>query len=349
MNHVRIADRPVGPGRPCFVVAEVGLNHNGDMDLAIRSIDAAADAGADGVKFQNYRVEDFLSDRTLTHEYVSAGRTVVESQWDMFLRCQLDFEQLTTLKAHCDRRGVVFHGTPTGPEGIADLVRLESAVLKNGSDFLGHLPVVRALGRTGLPTVLSTGMATLAEVDEAVRAFRETGNEQLILLHCTSSYPTPPDDVHLRKMTSLATAFECPVGFSDHTDGTTAAIGAVALGACWIEKHFTLDRDLPGPDHRFSSDPAELRRLVEAVRTMERSLGSRVPGPSASEAGGRRNFRLSCVTRVDLPAGHRLCEGDLAYRRPGTGLPPAAAEWIVGRTVATAIPAGRVLVPEDLQ
>jgi N-acetylneuraminate synthase/N,N'-diacetyllegionaminate synthase len=330
-----------------LLAAEVGINHNGDMALARQMIDAAAEAGADAVKFQNYRTEDFLSDRSLTYEYLSQGKPVVEPQFDMFKRCELPRGALGELRDHCERRGVIFFSTPTSPAGVEELVRVGAPLLKNGSDYLVHLPLIRAMARSGLPTVLSTGMATLAEIDDAVRAFREAGGRDLIVLHCTSSYPTPPGEVHLRKIPALASALGCPVGLSDHTEGIIAAVGAVALGACFLEKHFTLDRYLPGPDHRFSATPEEFRALVGAVRTLERNLGDSPVGPTPSEAEGRKGFRLSCVAVRDLSAGHRLTDADLAFRRPGTGLPPAAAAWVVGRTLGRAVRAGQVFQPED--
>lgn len=347
MKPIRIGDRLVGPGQPCFIVAEIGINHNGDINLARKLIDAAADAGADAVKFQNYRTEDFISDRSLTYEYVSEGKTIVEPQFDMFKRCELPPSALPELKEYCDKRGIIFFSTPTSEEGIADLVSVGVPLLKNGSDYLTHLPLIRAMARTGLPTVISTGMATLAEIDDAVRAFREAGGRDLILLHCVSVYPAPVDEMHLRKIPALATVFDCPVGLSDHTEGIVVAIGAVALGACLIEKHFTLDKNLPGPDHRFSADPAEFRALVEAVRTLEKSLGESRIGPTPSEMLSRREFRLSCVAARDLPAGHRLSEADVAFRRPGTGLPPSAIEWILGRRLGRDVPAGKIFEPDD--
>jgi N-acetylneuraminate synthase/N,N'-diacetyllegionaminate synthase len=319
------------------------------MDLAHRCIDAAADAGADGVKFQNYRTEDFLSDRSLNYEYVSQGKTVVEPQYDMFKRCELVPAELGRLREHCEKRGVAFFSTPTSEEGIADLVRVGAPLLKNGSDYLVHVPLIRAMARTGLPTVLSTGMATIAEIDDAVRAFREAGGNDLILLHCTSSYPTPAEDVHLRKIPALATAFGSLVGFSDHTWGFVAAVGAVAMGACFIEKHFTLDKALPGSDHRFSSDPAEFRALVEAVRAVEKNLGDSAIGPTASETQGRRDFRLSCVAARDLPAGHCLTVSDVAFRRPGNGLPPKMRDWLLGKTLNGIVAAGEVLALDSLK
>jgi N,N'-diacetyllegionaminate synthase len=347
MRAVRVGKRLVGEGQPCFLAAEIGINHNGDMDLAHQSIDAAADAGADAVKFQNYHTEDFLPDRSLTHEYVSKGKTVVESQYDMFKRCELAPESLGELRAHCDKRKVVFFSTPTSEKGLRELTEMGAPLLKNGSDYLGHLPLIRAMARTGLPTVISTGMATSDDVKDAVEAFRGAGGKDLILLHCTSSYPTPPEDMHLRKIAALGATFDCAIGLSDHTDGIVAAIGAVVLGACMIEKHFTLDKNLPGPDHRFSADPAEFRLLAQSVRTLEKSLGSEEIKPAPSEALGRRDYRLSCVAARELPAGHHLTDSDIAFRRPGFGFPPKALDSLVARELARNVPSGHVFSAED--
>lgn len=220
-------------------------------------------------------------------------------------------------------------------------------MLKNGSDYLVHLPLIRAMARSGLPTIISTGMAETADIEDAVAAFRGAGGQDLILLHCTSSYPTPAEDVNLRKINTLARRFDCPVGLSDHTAGSIAAIGAVALGACMIEKHFTLDRDLPGPDHRFSADPAEFRALVESIRTMEKSLGSAELKPAASEALGRNDYRISCVAARELTSGHHLTASDIAFRRPGSGFPPKEFDRLIARELARDVSAGHVFSAED--
>jgi len=347
MKKTRISQRWIGASEPCFIAAEIGINHNGDLELAHRSIDAAAEAGADAVKFQNYRTEDFVANRTLTYDYVSNGMTVCESQFDMFKRCELAPEHMRELRDHCQRRGIVFFSTPTSLDGLRDLVKLEVALLKNGSDYLVHLPLIRAMAETGLPTVLSTGMATATEIEDAVTAFRQAGGKNLILLHCTSSYPTPSVDVHLRKIPALASTFDCPVGFSDHSVGNVAAIGAIALGACFIEKHFTLDKNLPGPDHRFSADPGEFRSLTEAIRNMEKSLGSAEFQPAASAQLGRRDFRLSCVAARDLSQGHRLTTCDIAFRRPGWGFLPKDADRILDSVLSRDVAAGHVFSVED--
>lgn len=345
---LRIGDRPVGPGFAAYLVAEIGLNHNGDMELARRTIEAAREAGADAVKFQSYRTEDFITDRTLTYSYESGGRTVTEAQYDMFKRCELNAEDLGALAAHCAHLGIGFHSTPTSEAGVRELVALGVGVLKNGSDYLGHLPLIAAMGASGLPSVLSTGMATVGEIDEAVAAFRATGNDALILLHCTSQYPTPAEDVNLAAMTTLAERYGCLVGFSDHTDGALAAAAAVARGACWVEKHFTLDRELPGPDHRFSADRAAFSAMVAAVRYVERALGGDALGPTAGEQASRTAFRLSCVAARALPAGHCLAAEDIAFRRPGDGLRPAEQPTLIGRALARALVEGDPICHEDL-
>lgn len=347
MSAIRVGQRFVGEGWPCFLAAEIGINHNGGLNLAHRCIDAAADAGADAVKFQNYRTEDFVSSRSLMYEYVSQGQTLSESQYDMFKRCELPPGSLRELREHCDRRNVIFFSTPSSEQGLQELAELGVPLLKNGSDYLVHLPLIQAMARTGIPTVLSTGMAVYPDIEDAVNAFRQAGGKDLVLLHCTSAYPTPAEDVHLRKLPALAAAFGCPAGLSDHSCGNVAAIGAVALGACMIEKHFTLDKNLPGPDHRFSADPSEFRALVEAVRTMEKNLGSAELKPVKSEESGRREYRLSCVAAHDLPAGHSLAASDIAFCRPGFGFPPKNSTMILNRQLNKEIPTGHVFAPED--
>jgi N,N'-diacetyllegionaminate synthase len=348
MTSIEIANgKSIGEGRPCFVAAEVGINHNGDIKIAHRMIDAAADAGADAVKFQNYRTEDFLLDKSITYEYVSEGDRLVESQYEMFRRYELDPADLVELRQHCAERAVAFFSTPTSEAALDELVRAGAELLKNGSDYLGNLRLIQAMARTGLPTILSAGMATLAEIDDAVRAFRQAGGSELVLLHCTSLYPAPNEEVHLRKIPVLAAAFGCLVGFSDHTIGIEAALGARALGACFVEKHFTLDKSLPGPDHRFSADPGELRSLTEGLRGLEASLGQPAIGPTDAESASRDAFRLSCVAARDMPKGHRLSEADIAFARPGTGLPPKLVGLLVGLSLTHAVATGHVLGPGD--
>jgi N-acetylneuraminate synthase/N,N'-diacetyllegionaminate synthase len=330
------------------LIAEIGINHNGDINLAEGMICAAKKAGADFVKFQNYLTEDFLSDRTLTYTYRSEGREVTESQFEMFKRCELSESDLARLKCCCDSEGVAFFSTPTSFEGVDVLAKIGTAYLKNGSDYLGHLPLIRHMARTGIPTILSTGMAAEMEISEAVEAYRGAGGSELVLLACTSAYPTPPDCANLRRIPELTRIFSCEAGFSDHTAGWEAAVAAVCLGACMIEKHFTTDRNLPGPDQWFSSDPAEFAELVRRVRETETLLGRPDLQPTAVESTAREGFRLSCVAVRDLPAGHSMQRDDIVFRRPATGLPPAQFDSLPGKTLRRAIRAGEPITLQHI-
>ncbi|MEC9128488.1 MAG: N-acetylneuraminate synthase family protein, partial [Actinomycetota bacterium] len=345
---VHFGGRTLARGRPCFSAAEVGINHNGDLDLALEMISAAADAGADAVKFQNYRTEDFIVDRSLTHEYVSRGETIVESQYDMFKRYEMPSEWLGPLKRRCDEDGVVFFSTPTSRQGIDDLLSVGTQLIKNGSDYLGHLPLISDLARSGVPTVLSTGMAEKDEIDAAVAAYHQAGGQQLVLLHCTSVYPTPIEEASLSRMLALRERYQCPVGFSDHTEGWQASSLAVAMGAVFVEKHFTTDRTLPGPDHRFSSTPAEFRTLVDNIRFVERVMGRPTLVSGDCEQSSRHLFRLSCRASRRIPAGTVLTAEDVSISRPGDGIEPARIDEVIGRILVRTLEAGDAIRTDDL-
>jgi len=343
-HQIHIQDKVIGKNAPCFIAAEIGINHNGDMNLAKEMIQAAKDAGADGVKFQNYYTEDFILDKNLTYEYISEGKEVVETQYEMFKRYELSANQLQELKEYCDKIVIVFFSTPTSERGIKDLQQINTPIFKNGSDFLVNLELIEQFAKTKTPLIISTGMATLAEIDDAVRAFEKAGGTELIILHCVSSYPAPYEDVNLKKIPALEAAFNYPIGFSDHTDGIVAAVGAVALGACFIEKHFTTDKNLAGPDQHFSSDPKELKELVNAIRILESSLGTSKITPTQKEEYGRQNFRLSCVAKNDLPKGHVLKREDIAFSRPANGLAPQFVEELIGKSLNKAIPTSQPIL-----
>jgi len=317
-------------GNHVFIIAEVGVNHNGDPELALRMIDAIADAGADCVKFQTFSAEEFVSNPDDTYEYVSQGQTVRESMLAMFKRLELRREEFARLFCRARERGLVPLSTPTDRDAVNLLDDLGASAFKIGSDDLVYTPFLRYVARKGKPVILSTGMANEADVSRAVEAIRAESNEQIVLLHCVSEYPTPPAKVNLRRMVSLRERFGLPVGFSDHSQGVTAALGATAMGACVIEKHFTMDRNFPGPDHRFSSDPAELAELVAKVRELEQNLGNPAIIPTSAEKDMAKLARRSIVAVRDLPAGHMLEESDFAYQRPGTGLMPYEAEALAG-------------------
>lgn len=346
---IKIGNKIIGNGFPCFIAAEIGINHNGDMELAKQMIDAAVDGGADAVKFQNYYTEDFILDKDLTYTYISEGKEIKESQFDMFKRYELKFEQLELLKNYCDKKNVLFFSTPTSKRGIDDLIKLNVGLLKNGSDLLVNLPLIKEMAKTKIPTIISTGMALVGEIDDAVRTFEEAGGTDLMILHCTSSYPTSDKDVNLLKLESLYKTFKYPVGFSDHTWGVEAAIGAIALGCAFVEKHFTLDKTLPGPDHRFSADPAEFKQLVDSIRKIEKMLGTSKIGPTDSEQSGRFSFRLSCAVGRDIAIGETISEDDIIFIRPASGLHPRFSGSLYNKKAKVSLKKGSIIKLGDVE
>jgi N-acetylneuraminate synthase/N,N'-diacetyllegionaminate synthase len=271
---IRIGDRPVGRGHPALIIAEVGVNHNGDLDTALKMVDAVAQAGADCVKFQTFSAEEFINDSNETYEYVSQGKVVRESMLEMFRRLELKREAFAALFKRARERGLIPLSTPTDRQAVDLLGELGAPAYKVGSDDLVYTQFLDYVARKGKPMIISTGMATAKDVERAVETIRQAGNDQHVILHCVSLYPTPENEVNLRKVETLREQYGNLVGFSDHSWGITAALGAVALGACVIEKHFTLDRNMSGPDHRFSADPAELKSLVSEIRRLESNLGT---------------------------------------------------------------------------
>lgn len=342
---ISIGSRVVGDGHPCFVIAEVGVNHNGDSAIAHKMVDAIADAGADCVKFQTFTAQEFCNSADETYEYVSQGKVVRESMLEMFQRLELKREEFAKLFEHARRRGMIALSTPTD-RAAADLLEgLGAEAYKIGSDDLVYPQLIDYVARKGRPMILSTGMAEPDDVERGVRTVEAAGGS-LAVLHCVSLYPTPVEQVNLRRITALRAQYDTvPVGFSDHSFGVTAALGAVALGACIVEKHFTLDRDMPGPDHRFSADPAELTRLVAEIRGLEAMLGSPRPRLSAAEQEMAALAHRSIVAATDLPAGTVLAEGHFAFRRPGTGLAPHHAPSLLGRRLRRDVAAGALLSP----
>lgn len=330
-----------------FIVAEIGINHNRDMNLAKKMILAAKESGADAVKFQNYKTEDFILDKTVEYTYLSKGKEVTEKQFNMFKRYELSFDQLKELKNYCDDIDITFFSTPTGKQGVNELIQLGVSLIKNGSDFLQNLPFIEELAKTGIPLVISTGMATLAQIDEAVRRFESAGGKDLTILQCVSQYPTPLEEVNLLKIPALKKAFGYPVGFSDHTEGSVAAIGAVTLGATFIEKHFTLSHDLEGPDHRFSSTPEEFKSYVDSIRKIQIALGREKLTPTITDHANSVHFQLSCVAKEGLNGDHVLTDNDIAFSRPGDGFPPKMKPFLIGKKLSSAKKAGSKFSFED--
>lgn len=344
-----IDGRPVGGNNAVFVIAEAGVNHNGELSLAEQLVDAAAAAGADAVKFQTFRTGALVTRTAARADYQTVNTGESGSQYQMLQSLELGPEAHFRLKEQAEARGLVFLSTPFDRESLDFLVHtLGLSALKLGSGEVTNLPLISAAGASGLPTVLSTGMSTAAEVIEAVRAFRLAGGQELALLQCVTSYPADPADANLRAMQTLATLTELPIGYSDHCLGNAVALAAAALGACIVEKHFTLDRNLPGPDHVASATPEELAQLVRDIKVVQAALGNGVKEPSAAERENMPVARKSLVTTCDLPAGTVLTDRLLTAKRPGTGISPARLDGVLGRKLRRSVPADTVLAWQDL-
>lgn len=341
--------RELGADRPPYVIAEIGANHNGDMDLCRRLIDAAADAGADAVKFQSWSASSLISQSEYErHPTYSDTKKHFGSLREMVERYQLSPGQHEEAAAHCRARGVDFLSTPFSPAEVDLLVALDVPAIKVASMDVNHLPLLDHLGRSGRPVLLSTGMATTAEVARAVDTLRTAGTSDLVLLHCVSIYPPDPAAVNLRNMAGFRKAFSVPVGFSDHTLGIAVPLAAVALGACVVEKHFTLDKDMEGWDHAISADPAELAAICAGSREVWAALGSHERTVSEPELAKRRQFRRRVVLRHAVAAGRVLAADDLDFKRPGTGIGPDETAYVVGRHAARDLPAEHELEWSDL-
>jgi len=350
MPEIKIAGRGIGAEHPPFIVAEAGINHNGNLDRALAMVRCAREAGADAIKFQTFRADEFVGDPRQMFTYRSQGREVTEPMLDMFRRCELAREEWVAIKQECDRCGILFFSTPQNPSDLALLLELGVPAIKVGSDDFTNLPLIERYAAAGLPLILSCGMADMAEVKASLAAAGALTGRATVLLLCTSQYPTPPADVHLRKLATLREAFpNLVLGFSDHTQGHLAAAMATAFGAAVFEKHFTLDRDLPGPDHWFSADPSELSHWVQAIRTAHAMLGSATIEPTASEREMRTVARRSITLLCDVARGETLDGERLGLRRPGNGLPPAMLRDVLGRKAARDLKAGEMLRLEDVQ
>ena len=337
-----------------FVIAEAGVNHNGDLERALAMIDVAAEAGADAIKFQTFTADRLVSGTAPKADY-QARETGEGSQYEMLAALELSQADHRALFARCAAAGIEFMSTPFDEEAADFLAALGMKRLKVPSGELVNHPFLRHLAAQGLPMIVSTGMATMDEVVEAAAVIRESwgetppaGEAPLVFLHCTSNYPAAPADVNLRAMDSMAAALSLPVGYSDHTLGTSVAIAAAARGARVIEKHFSLDRNLPGPDHKASLEPDELAAMIRAIREVETALGSATKAPSEAELAVRAVARRSVTAARDLASGEILGAEDIALLRPASGIAPKHRDELVGRTLARAVPAGEALQWEDL-
>jgi sialic acid synthase SpsE len=329
---MEIAGRKVGDGAPCYVIAEAGANHNRDLQMARDLIDVAVAAAADAVKFQVYSGKALYSTKTPRFSYLE-GISDKETH-EILEEAALPREWLPELAAYARDRGIQFFATPFDAAAVDELAEVGVPCFKIASFELVDLELIAAVAARGLPVILSTGMATYGEIEDALGAARRAGAEQVALLRCASLYPAPPHVMNLRAMATMRSAFGVPVGLSDHTEGVHVSIAAAALGMEIIEKHFTLDRSLPGPDHPFAIEPDELKAMVAGIRDVEAALGTgRLEGPSEEEAGEMYTLaRRSIIAASDIPAGTVITREHLTVKRPGFGIAPKHIDIVVGRT-----------------
>lgn len=349
MDNLNIDGRLVGDGESPYVIAEIGSNHNGDMNLCRTLIDAAKKCGADAVKFQSWSKLSLISKAEYarrTH-YADKERHFGTLE-EMVDRYQLTEAQHHEVVAYCRDIGITFLSSAFSPREVDLLESLGVGAHKIASMDVTHLPLLGYVGQTGRPVILSTGMATLAEIERAVMTLRENGSGPIALLHCISIYPPAFETIHLRNITSLQQMFQLPVGFSDHSIGVSIPLAAIALGSCIIEKHFTINKSLHGWDHTISADPQELEVICREGRNVFAALGRYERIVSDEEQTKRKAFRRRVVLARPLPAGHRITEDDLDYKRPGTGIGPEETRYIVGRRLGRDVDADHELEWSDL-
>lgn len=335
MKHVKIGKKKVGDGHPTYIIAEIGINHNGGVDIAKDMIKVAKKSGADAIKFQTFKAEDFISDKNMEYEYFEGenrSKKIKESMYEMFKRHELSYDEQKEIFHFGKKQGIEIFSTPSYKGGVDFLEELETPAYKIGSDDLTNLELLEYISSKGKTTIISTGMSSQEEIEDAIEVFSKIGNKgNLVLMHCVSLYPSPPEYSNLRVIQSLKETFNVPVGFSDHSSGTLISALACALGANAIEKHFTLDKNMNGPDHWFSLDPEELGELVENIRTTEKALGTKKKELYDFEKEPHDNYRRSIVASVYIPEGTKITEDMIYYKRPGNGLLPKFKKQLVGK------------------
>lgn len=335
INKIRIGEKGIGAGEPTFIIAEIGSNHDGKLDQAKQLIDEAARIGADAVKFQSFRADYLVTPQQ-------------EAVYHAVKGCELPQEWHRQLAVYARERHIIFLSTAFDEESADLLFELGMPAFKVASGDLTHIPLLRHVARFQRPILLSTGMGTLGEVEEAIGVIQQEGNEEIVLLHCVSTYPSRIEDANLRAILTMREAFRLPVGSSDHTLGNAVPLGAVALGACLLEKHFTVDRTLTGPDHPHSMEVDEFESMIRDIRCLEVALGTGVKAPMAMELPERRWARRGLYARVDIPRGTAITREMLKVVRPCLGLEPRNLEQVVGRVARVDIPAHAPLTWESV-
>jgi N-acetylneuraminate synthase len=314
-----------------FIIAEAGVNHNGDINLAYKLIDAAKEAGADAVKFQTFKSEKVISKKAEMAEYQKKNTGKEESQIEMIKRLELTYNDFSDLKKYCDKKGIMFLSTAFDNESI-DFIDNLVPIFKVPSGEINNFPYLEKIAQKNKPVIMSTGMANLSDIEKALKTIKNVNEDlDITVLHCTTNYPCPYDEVNLKAMNTIKNAFKVKVGYSDHTLGVEIPVAAVAMGAEIIEKHFTLDKTLPGPDHKASLEPRELKDMVEKIRNIEKALGDGIKKPNLSEEKIKSAARKSLVANMDLEKGTILKKENFEIKRPGNGISPEFLDILVGK------------------
>ena len=313
-----------------YIIAEAGVNHNGKLDLALKLCDAAREAGVDAVKFQTWKTGNIVTAQARQAAYQTENTGKEESQYEMLKNLELSYDHFRTIQNYCKKIGIDFLSTPDEEESLEFLVSLGLPFIKVGSGEVTNIPYLRKIGACKMPVILSTGMSNIGQVATAYDTLLQAGAKEVSLLHCTTNYPCPMDEVNLKAMLTLRDAFKCHIGYSDHTMGTEVPVAAVALGAEIIEKHFTLDRTMEGPDHKASLEPAELKLMVRQIRNIEAALGDGIKRPNKSEAENAKVVQKSILAKIPIKKGEVLTEDNLVAKRAGVGISSVHWDVVVG-------------------
>jgi N-acetylneuraminate synthase len=313
-----------------LIIAEAGVNHNGDIEIAKKLVDVACEAGVDAVKFQTFKADKLVTKKAEKAEYQKKNTNNNETQYQMLKKLELAYDDHKELISYCEKKDIMFISTPFDIDSVDLLEDLGVELYKVGSGDLTNMPLLKYIARKNKPIILSTGMANLGEVEEAISWIKEEGNNDIILLHCTTSYPTAYQDVNLRAMETMRQAFKLPVGYSDHTMGIEVSIAAVAMGACVIEKHFTLDKTMEGPDHKASLNPKELKLMVKSIRNIEKSMGNGIKKCTTNEENTKKVARKGIVTVREIKKGEKIKSDMITVKRPENGIKPKYINKIIG-------------------
>lgn len=336
LKPIKIANKNIGDGQPVFIIAEAGVNHNGDLKLAKQLIDVAARAKADAVKFQTFDPRTLVTTTGAKAEYQTKN-IGEESHWQMLEKLKLPREWHSELKTYAEKMGLIFLSTPFSIDDADFLHKLGVVAIKVGSTDTNNIPYLQHIAKWNLPIIISTGMSDLEEIKESVSALKKAGAKKLVVLHCTTNYPTPYEEANINAMITLKKELRLITGYSDHTMGIETPLAAVALGARVIEKHFTLDRNMPGPDHLASLEPDELAQMISSIRNIEKALGSGKKTPFKSEQKIAEIARKSIVAARPIPSGKKIDAKDIALKRPGTGIKPKFWSKVLGKTARKSI------------